>query len=50
MTPDAILARLAEITKLQESHRAAVFVLEQQRVELYAQLRATDWKPPEVPA
>ena len=48
MTSDAILTRLAEITKLQESHRAALFILEQERLELYAQLRASDWKPPEV--
>ena len=48
MTSDVVINRLTEITKLQESHRAAVFILEQERTELYAQLRASDWKPPEV--
>lgn len=47
---DAILTRLAEIARLIESHRAAVFLLEHERTELQMELRRADWKPPEVPA
>lgn len=50
MTADAILARLVEISRHIESHKAAQFILEQERVELYGQLRASGWTPPEVPA
>lgn len=48
MSSEAILKRLAEIARLIESHRAAVFLLEQERSELYTRLRGSDWRPPEV--
>lgn len=47
MSAEAILARLAEIANRIESHRAAVYWLKVERLELQTQLRATDWKPPE---
>ena len=50
MTTDAILARLAELATLIESHKAAVFVFKQERAELQGQLRTAGWKPPEVAA
>lgn len=50
MTADAILSRLAEISKLIESHRAAVFLLDQERAELQGTLRGTDWNSPELAA
>ena len=49
MTEDEVLSRLAEISRLIESHRTAIFVLEQERFELQAKLRTSGWKPPEVP-
>lgn len=50
MTPDVILTRLAEFSRLIEGHNAAAFVLDLERRELQAQLRATGWKAPAVPA
>ena len=50
MTPADILTRLAEIAQLIESHKACVFQLKQERAELQGRLRASGWKPPEVPA
>lgn len=50
MTADAILARLAELSKLIESYKGASYLLELERFELQARLRGTDWKPPVVPA
>jgi hypothetical protein len=49
LTADAILARLTEIAKLIESHRAAVFLLEQERVDLQQRLRGAGWTPPDFP-
>jgi hypothetical protein len=48
VSADTILERLAELSKLIEAHGAAQFILEQERLALYAQLRASGWKPPEV--
>jgi hypothetical protein len=45
---DAILDRLVEIARLIEAHRAAAYILEIEREELQAKLRASGWKPPEV--
>jgi hypothetical protein len=42
--------RLVEIARLIESHRTAIFLLEQERSELRVKLPGTGWKPPEVPA
>lgn len=50
MTADAILARLADISVLIESHKAVAYLLDLERLELLTKLRATDWKPPEIPA
>lgn len=48
MTSDAILSRLVEVTKLIEWHRAAMFVLDQERLTLQNELRASGPKPPEM--
>ena len=48
MTAAAILDRLTEIARLLESHRAAMFLLDQERSELQMRLRGSDWQPPEV--
>ena len=37
MNPDAILTRLVEMAKLIESHRAAMFLLEDERTDLQMQ-------------
>lgn len=50
MTAEAMLARLVEIATLLESHRAAVFLLEQERSNLQGRLLGAGWKPPEVGA
>lgn len=47
MTAEDILTRLSELSRQIEAHRAAQFLLEQERLELYAKLRAAGWKPPE---
>lgn len=46
---DAILDRLAELSRQIEAHRAAVFVLDPERQELQAQLRLAGWQPPPLP-
>ena len=43
--PDAILDRLAELSRQIEAHRAAVFVLDLERQELQAKLRSAGWQP-----
>jgi hypothetical protein len=43
----AILARLAEISQRVEAHRAGLFLLEQERLALYNELRASGWVPPD---
>jgi hypothetical protein len=48
MSADEILARLAELSKLIESHKAAAYVLELERFDLQTKLRASTWQPPEV--
>ena len=48
MTPADILARLAEIARLIESHKACVFQLKQERADLQGRLRASGWTGPEV--
>jgi hypothetical protein len=48
MNADAILERLAELARLIESHKAAAFVLDLERLELQAKLRASGWIPPEL--
>lgn len=50
MSADAILTRLAEITKLIESYRGAAFLLDLERQELQLKLRQTNWAPPQTPA
>jgi hypothetical protein len=44
---DEILSRLAEISRLIESHRTAVWLLKRERSELLPKLPATGWKPPD---
>lgn len=46
---DAILDRLAEFSRQIEAHRAAVFVLDQERQELQAKLLSAGWQPPPLP-
>jgi hypothetical protein len=45
---DAILTRLTEIARLIESHRAALYLLDLERLELQTRLRGSDWRPPEL--
>jgi hypothetical protein len=47
---DTLLARLAELTRLLEEHRAAEFLLENERMALQLRLRGTGWKPPSTEA
>ena len=47
--PDAILDRLAELSRQIEAHRAAVFVLDLERQDLQAKLRSAGWQPPPLP-
>ena len=49
MTADAILSKLAELAMLIESHRTAIYLLEQQQCQLREQLIPTGWTPPSVP-
>lgn len=45
--PEAgIIEKLVEIARLIEQHRAAIFVLEDERLELQQRLRSWGWEPP----
>lgn len=46
MTPDAILTRLVELSRLIESHRSAIFLAEREQAELRGSLPASGWTPP----
>ena len=46
MAADVILTRLAEISRQIESHRAAAYLLDLERLDLQTRLRAAGWEPP----
>jgi tetratricopeptide (TPR) repeat protein len=48
--PAAIIERLTEIAKREEGHKAALFLLEHERLDLQLRLYGTDWKQPPAPA
>jgi hypothetical protein len=49
MTAEEILARLVELARRIEEHKAAAYVLELERLELQGKLRAAAWTPPDPP-
>lgn len=42
----SLLAKLASITEMIEGHRATVYMLERERLQLQTRLRLTGWRPP----
>lgn len=45
---DAMLERLAELSRKIEAYRTAIFLAEQEQLRLRADLRRSGWQPPEV--
>ena len=45
-SPEAILARLVELDRHMQEHKAALWLLKRERAELRTRLRLSGWTPP----